>query len=239
MNLKKKILYAALIVVCMCAVFTLVYLNDYYRADAEAIAAFADSEVKVEALNDSVRSYGPENARAAFIFYPGGKVEYEAYDPLMRACAEHEILCVLVKMPFNLAVLDVDAADGIQGMFPEIEHWYIGGHSLGGSMAASYLSDNADSYDGLILLASYSVAGLGEKDLKVLSIYGSEDKVLNLEKYKDNIANLPENFSEFVIAGGNHSGFAMYGEQDGDGEARLSNVEQILISAKAIAEFIK
>lgn len=75
------------------------------------------------------------SAKAGLLFYLGGKVEYTAYSPLMRACAEQGILCVLVKMPCNLAILDMNAADGIAVQYPEIEDWYIGGHSLGGAMA--------------------------------------------------------------------------------------------------------
>ncbi|MBQ3601265.1 MAG: alpha/beta hydrolase, partial [Lachnospiraceae bacterium] len=112
------------------------------------------------------------------MFYPGGKVEYTAYLPLMNSLAEEGILCVLLKMPFNLAVLDMNAADGIQEQFPEIENWYIGGHSLGGAMAASYLETHANDYQGLILLGSYSTADLSTTELEVLSIYGSEDTVL-------------------------------------------------------------
>ena len=81
----------------------------------------------------------------------------------------------------------------IQEKYPEIEEWYIGGHSLGGSMAASYLADHADEYEGLILLGSYSTADLSETDLEVLSVYGSEDKVMNRVKYEENKSNLPHN----------------------------------------------
>ena len=142
-------------------------------------------------------------------------------------------------MPFNLAVLDMNAADGIQEQYPEIENWYIGGHSLGGSMAASYLEKNVDDYEGLILLGSYSTADLSETDLDVLSIYGSEDKVMNHEKYADNKANLPDDFTEIIIDGGCHAYFGMYGAQDGDGTPTISNEEQISITAENIVKMIK
>ena len=102
-------------------------------------------------------------------------MEYISYIPLMDALARKGIMCVLLKMPFNLAVLDVNAADGIQKEYPEIEEWYIGGHSLGGSMAASYLATHVEDYEGLILLGSYSTADLSDTDLAVLSVFGSED----------------------------------------------------------------
>ncbi|MDD5898634.1 MAG: alpha/beta hydrolase [Clostridia bacterium] len=140
----------------------------------------------------------PDEAKTGFIFYPGGKVEHTAYAPLMRGLADKGVLCVLVEMPLNLAVLDMNAADEILEMYPHIDNWYIGGHSLGGSMAASHAAKNASIYDGLVLLASYSTADLSSAGLKVISIYGSEDGVLNMKKYVENKANLPASFKECI-----------------------------------------
>lgn len=232
-----KILCAILVpiavLVCTCAV----YLGDYYKADTEAIAAFAASDgVEKRELTGGDLVFTPENTKAGLIFYPGGKVEHGAYEPLMRECAERGILCVLVKMPFNLAVFDVNAADGIKDSFPEIDSWGIGGHSLGGSMAASYASGKAGEFSSLILLGSYSTADLSGSDLNVLSAYGSEDRVLNLEKYEKYKKNLPANTDEVIIEGGCHAYFGAYGEQDGDGEAQITRAEQIKITADKIAE---
>lgn len=240
---KRKVIIwiaAVVAVLAITIVACAVYLNDYYRADTEAITAFAPMDhVSRQILDDNTIVYEPEEAKAGFIFYPGGKVEYTAYVPLMEACASEGILCVLVEMPFHLAVLDVNAAEGIQELYPEIEEWYIGGHSLGGSMAASYLSDKADEFEGLILLGSYSTADLSDTSLEVVSIYGSEDKVLNREKYDDNKSNLPEDYVEVIIDGGCHAYFGMYGEQDGDGTPTISNKEQIDQTVDAVAELIR
>ena len=143
-----------------------------------------------------------------------------------------------VEMPFNLAVFDISAADGIQENYPEIKEWYIGGHSLGGSMAAAYLGDNIESYDGLVLLGSYSTEDLKDSGLEVLSIYGSEDEVLNKEKYDECKSNLPQDFCERIIDGGCHAYFGMYGEQEGDGSATVTNEEQMNITSKEIARFV-
>ena len=183
--------------------------------------------------------FKPKDAMEGLIFYPGGKVEYEAYAPLMEALAKEGILCVLVHMPANLAVLDVNAADGIQEDFPQIEEWYIGGHSLGGSMAASYLGKHIDEYEGLILFSSYSTEDLRTSDLDVLSIYGSEDGVLNADKYDSNQVNLPSEFEEFVIEGGCHAYFGSYGKQDGDGKPTITNEEQIRITAEKVKAFME
>lgn len=215
------------------------YVNDYYHADLDAITVF-QHEIKVNkhGFDDSI-TYAPEHADTGLIFYPGGKVETAAYEPLMAALAEKNILTVLVEMPFHLAVFDMNAADGIQQKYPDIKHWYIGGHSLGGAMAASYLETHKEDYEGLILLASYSTSDLSETSLHVLSIYGSEDNVLNEEKYQENIIHLPKDYTEIVLDGGNHAQFGMYGAQSGDGTASISNADQILQTANSIFEWIQ
>lgn len=247
MNLfaRKKKLWIALTVALAAAIVLTgacaLYLGDYYRADTEAMEAFVPAAPVVsEEWKDGTLITRPEGRDpvAGLIFYPGGKVEYLAYQPLMQAFAAEGILCVLVEMPFNLAVLDVDAADGIQEEFPEIEEWYIGGHSLGGSMAASYVADHTDEYEGLVLLASYSTAELADSRLNVISIYGSEDEVLNREKYEKNRSNLPADFTEYVIDGGCHAYFGVYGHQDGDGTPTISNQQQIELTAQQLADWI-
>lgn len=231
-----SVVAAAALLVGACAI----YLCDYYRADEGAIAVFAPEEsISVSTLDNGNVVFEPQDATAGFIFYPGGKVEHNAYQPLMAALAREGVLCVLVKMPFNLAVFDINAADGIREQYPEIEDWYIGGHSLGGSMAASYLADNTHEYEGLILLGSYSTADLSDTELDVLSIYGSEDKVLNREKYDINKTNLPDNFTEVVIDGGCHAHFGSYGAQDGDGVPTISSSEQIRLTVENIINMIK
>ena len=152
---KRKIFIITMSVVLSLAIIVgacAIYLGDYYRADNEAIGAFLPQGATWKEDSDGTIVFEPEGATKGFIFYPGGKVEYTAYIPLMQSCAKEGILCVLIEMPFNLAVFDIDAADGIQDKYPEIEEWYIGGHSLGGSMAAAYLADHVDEYEGLILL---------------------------------------------------------------------------------------
>lgn len=213
------------------------YVGDYYHADETAHVALVETDqISVQENRDGV-VFAPDDPSAGLIFYPGGKVEHTAYAPLMRALAEKDILCVLVKMPFNLAVFDVKAADGIQEQFPEIKNWYLGGHSLGGSMAASYVGKHDEDFEGLVLLAAYSTENLSDSGLKVLSLYGSEDGVLNREKYEEYRSNLPEDTVEYVIEGGNHAGFGCYGEQKGDGQARISQGEQIAITVDRIGRF--
>ncbi len=216
-------------IVLICGFIAGVYVSDYYRASVEVgNALVSDEKVTVSQLDDGSYVFTPQDAKEGLIFYPGGKVEYTAYAPLMREYAEQGILCVLVEMPFNLAVLDMNAADDVLDEIEGLDSWVIGGHSLGGSMAASYAAKNPEVFDGLLLLASYSTADLSSTDLAVVSVYGSEDGVLNLEKYEEYRDNLPENTYEDVLEGGCHAYFGDYGAQDGDGTPDVTCEEQIV-----------
>ena len=215
------------------------YVSDYYHADETALEAMAYQTDSVQTEQDgNVTWFVPENPVAGLIFYPGGKVEYTAYAPLLRACAENGILCALVQMPGNLAVLDANAADGLQQKYPEVTTWYIAGHSLGGAMASNYAAAHSEDFDGLILLAAYSTKDLTGTTLRVLSVYGSEDGVMNRESYEKNRANLPADTTEVVLDGGCHAQFGSYGPQDGDGVPTISGEEQIRQTAEASAAFV-
>lgn len=217
--------------------FSAIYVSDYYRANNSEIEAFMPN-MTTEVYENGKICFGNSNSEIGFAFYPGGKVEYTAYIPLMRALASGGIFCVLYEMPFNLAVLDVDAAEGVDSEFSKVKRWYLGGHSLGGSMAAALVADDADKFEGLILLGSYSTADLSKSGVRVLSLYGSEDGIINRKKYAANKKNLPEDFTELVIYGGSHAYFGMYGEQSGDGVASITAEEQIITTASRILEFV-
>ena len=237
----KRILWSAISLVVAVALLCgvcLAFLLDCYEADQAAIDAFsvADS-IDVHTVNNAV-IYAPDNATVGIVFYPGAKVEYTAYLPLMEACASKGILCVLVEMPLYFPLIDPEAAAGIPERYHQIDNWYIGGHSLGGYAASSYLADNLDIFDGLILLASYTASDLSATDLSVLSIYGSEDQIMNRERYAEGLSKLPADYTEVVIDGGCHAYFGMYKGQDGSVDFAVTNEEQLLITADAIANFV-
>lgn len=235
-RLKKRILPVCLLAALVLAALGVgAYISGGYRADSVAAAALAgDGTVTVEEAGGRV-VFLPEAPKAGFVFYPGGLVEHTAYAPLLSALAREGILCVLVEMPLDLAVLGVDAAEGIPEEYPQVDDWYIGGHSLGGAMAASHAAGHAEHYEGLVLLAAYSTADLTGSGLEVLSLYGSEDGVLDREKYEKYRANLPADAAETVIDGGCHAGFGSYGPQEGDGTPSITTAEQTAQTAAILA----
>ena len=203
------------------------YVNSgYVPLEWAKTALESDEKVTIEEKEGAV-VFIPEKPKEALIFYPGGLVDHKAYAPLMRSYAEEGMLCILLEMPLDLAVLDMNAAEDYRELFSEISDWYVGGHSLGGAMAASYLEEHTAEYKGLILCAAYSTVDYSESDLEVISMYGSKDLVLNAEKYEECRENLPSEYKELIIEGGNHAFFGNYGQQEGDGEAEITNESQI------------
>ena len=238
--MKKKVIGVLLVLVLALGVGGFVYINDYYHAGEEAMAVMGSAETDevIVSQKDGMAVFLPRGGSdTGIIFYPGGKVEYSAYAPLLYRCAEMGITCVLVEMPGNLAVLDINAADGIQERYTHVNEWYLAGHSLGGAMASSYLASHAEAYEGMILLGAYATEPLQHE--RVLSIYGSEDRVLNMEQYEEGRANLPADYTELIIDGGCHAYFGAYGAQEGDGVPTITAETQWDITAQAIAQFVK
>ncbi len=170
-----------------------------------------------------------QDAETGFIFYPGGKVDPRAYAPPARAIAEAGYMVVIVPMPLNLAVLSPNRADEVIAAYPEVDRWVIGGHSLGGSMAANYAAGHSDAIDGLMLWASYpteSSSLAGETDLAVASIFGTLDGLVSLEDIEQSESLLPAQTQWTAIEGGNHAQFGWYGEQEGDNPATISRESQ-------------
>ena len=105
-------------------------------------------------------------------------------------------------------------------------------------MAASYAGKHLHDLDGLILLAAYSTCDLTEADFPVISIYGSNDGVLNMEKVAASRDLMPSDYSEHVIEGGNHAGFGSYGAQKGDHNATISQNEQWRETVSALSTLL-
>jgi hypothetical protein len=216
----------SLIVLLVCAFF--IYASVYYRADSVATAVLQSTAV-TRGEDNLVIVSPAQPGDTALIFYPGAKVEHIAYLPILQQISQSSnITCILVKMPFNMAIFDVNAADEVIAQFPEIKHWYVGGHSMGGAMASSFASNNQEKVQGLILLGAYVYGDYPPE--KSLTIYGTfNTSVADAINYSDNIV---------VIEGGNHAQFGNYGKQTGDPDATISSEEQQNIAVIAIDEFI-
>ena len=213
-----------------------------YPASDEALKALQSDEwVYVDQSGDFTAFLPryPVTDRAV-AFYPGGKVEPEAYAPMLNILAQEGVPSVLVSMPSDLAVFAPKKGDRAIEEFPALGPWVAAGHSLGGAMAATWFSKRLDALEGLALIASYpaSSVDLTEVDHPVLSITASNDRVLDRSKWRARRANLPSGTTYVEIEGGNHAGFGAYGPQDGDGQATLCPEEQWEITAEALMNLV-
>ena len=194
------------------------------EATERAVAVLQENGVQREDGQLVFRPSSPNGK--GLIYYPGGLVDPEAYAVTAQGIADAGYLVVIPKMPLNLAFTGINRADTIRSDFPEIESWVIGGHSLGGAMAAEYAKNNVDSLDGLIMYASYPANNEQFVDfpIPILSISGSKDPgTPQQEAFYDAVADSAE---QFVIEGGNHRQYADYSFQPDDGIATISAAEQ-------------
>jgi Alpha/beta hydrolase family len=180
-------------------------------------------------------------ATTGLILYPGGKVDPVAYAPTARRLAELGYLVEVVPMPANLAVLGIDRAGDALAAHTEIQRWAIGGHSLGGSMAAQYLASHPGSVHGLVLWASYSAATLNgdaEPSFRSLLVYGSLDAGAASYTSTEHLSNLGAPPEIVVIEGGNHEQMGWYTGQPNDPTATISRDEQQRQLIGATATFL-
>lgn len=222
-NKKLKIVLIVFLslVVVLCGAFYIYTLDsNIANADVYDMDGYSDAAQK----DDMMIFMPPEGVEAVksagVIFYPGGKVEVNAYAPLALKLAAQGIPCVLVDMPMNLAIFDIDAAEKVYDKYPEINNWYLMGHSLGGVMVSQYAENNYEKLAGIIILGAYPA---NDADVDTIVIYGSEDIGLDRER----LIGVP---NQFEIQGGNHSYFGNYDENEKnptrDGETTLSQDEQ-------------
>lgn len=228
--LRKKLLTALGIVLLLLTVFAGVffwYVSDYYKADDAALELLAaDTSISTQ---DNLTILPAASADTALIFYPGAKVEAEAYLPLLDQIRQEGITCILVHMPFHMAIFDSNAAAEIIPQFPQIHHWYVSGHSMGGAMASHFASEHPGMVDGLILMGAYLY---GDYPLeRTLTIYGSLDGLA--------AEDIDYTTNTVKIEGGNHAQFGDYGPQDGDLPAAISVEEQQRQTVDAITDFLE
>ena len=229
-SVHKKLIRALVAVLLLLVILTgafFWYVSDYYRAEDVALEVLAQNDGIVTQDNLTILSPSYQSD-TAIIFYPGAKVEAEAYLPLLDQIRQTGITCILVDMPFHMAIFDSDAAEDVMTQFPEIEHWYLAGHSMGGAMASKFAAEHPDEVDGLILMGAYIYGDYPDED--TLTIYGSLNQ--SVEDHIDYTENIVE------IEGGNHAQFGNYGLQKGDPLAEISAEEQQKQTVEAIEAFL-
>lgn len=229
MRRRYKILIVVLIAVL--AVFSgfIVWAETPLGPMPEALAALkSDSAVTVTTGRWLVFTPLNFTSKVGFIIYPGGRVDYRSYAPEAHAIAAEGYLAVIAPMAFNLAIFSQNAATDVINSYPQVKAWAIGGHSLGGVIAAQYCHDNLGKVQGLVLWAAYLESGtdLSKSNLQVTTIHGTLDGVVSESQIQNSLKQLPPNTIKVDVVGGNHGQFGWYGNQPGDNPAQTSREVQ-------------
>jgi len=244
MNLKKTIIWLVLLVILIALIGFSIWAYTPLGPMPEAISAMVStSEVIVEEYTWLVFQPVDTPINTGLVIYPGGRVDPRSYAPAAKQLAEDGFLGVIVPMPFNLAIFGWQKAGEVIENFPEIDHWVVAGHSLGGSMAARYAIRKPTDVDGLVLWATYPASSddLLNSNLIIMSIYGTNDGLITEQDITNSSLLLPENTSWVAIDGGNHAQFGWYGDQAGDNPASISREKQqqrIIESTRQIVDIV-
>ncbi len=243
MRVINRILTTLLLVIGLALGGFIAWANTPARASAEAYAAMkSNDDVKVSLDAAGRLLFEPIRKKngVGFILYPGGRVDPRSYAPLARGIAASGSVVVIAPMLFNLAVLSPERAQDIIDTYQGIRTWAIGGHSLGGSMAARFASLHTREIKGLVLWASYpaNTDDLSTSLLPVLCISASRDGLATPAKIAAARPLLPPATTYRPIDGGNHAQFGSYGTQMGDHSATITADEQWRLVVQATADFL-
>lgn len=213
-----------------------------YQPDSEALAAMQSTgDVKVSE-DDQLLYFEPESpVQPSIIYYPGGLVKPASYAAYASELAQAGHRVYIVKMPLNLAIFGSDRAEAIITAKHPDETFLVGGHSLGGVMAARFAAAHSAELAGVFFLASYPDAkgSLISANLPVISMVGSMDGAVNMDSLTAAKAYLPSTTEYHTLQGGNHSQFGSYGLQKGDHPAEITSEQQREETISLLLNWIK
>lgn len=221
--------FALLVLVLLAVAGFWVWASTPLGPSPAALAALqSDASVEVKQSHWLVFRPTGQSPTVGFIFYPGGRVDPRSYALQARDIAAQGYLTVIVPMRLNLAVFSPNRASDVRAAFPQIRTWAVGGHSLGGAMAAKYIFDHPGVVQGLALWASYPASSnnLSTQNVAVVSVYSTEDGLATLDKIDASRPLLPPATTWVAIDSGNHAQFGSYGPQPGDNPSAISAEEQ-------------
>lgn len=228
----KIVLYSLLGILLMGSISFFVWSQFSYKPTKEALLLIEDKKDEDHIV------FGEKDAKIGVVFYQGAKVEAEAYSYLGEALAKDGHFVVMPKLPLNLAILGINEVDSVIEQYPEVQKWYVAGHSMGGAMISKYAFQHEDKVDWIIFLGSYPADDFSTKSIPMLSIYGEVDALATVEKIENNKKLMSKNTTMHMIKGGNHAHFGMYGEQKGDNASLITAKAQRDETVKVMEEWL-
>jgi len=199
------------------------------------ITTYADAGGGIEVAPTS------SEAHTLLILYPGGRVRPHAYTWIGVGLAPVGVRTLIPEMPLDLAVLGRDRATAIlNDRFVGERRVLIGGHSLGGAMAASWAKRNEGLLDGLILMGAYPAEtdDLTALNVRTLVLAAEQDRLATLTEVRAGLARLPADAGLEILPGAVHAFFGRYGPQAGDGLPSVPRAEAEAEILGALEAFI-
>jgi pimeloyl-ACP methyl ester carboxylesterase len=209
------------------------------NADDSVLAALqSDDEVTVTQGSDIALLATDTNPETGIIFYPGGRCDPRAYAPMLRPLAAAGYLIVIPHMPLRLAVLDTNRAGKIMGAYPGITNWVVGGHSMGGAMAAAYVYKHPATVGGLFFMASYpsKIHAMPDAHIPIAMLYGIDDVITRKTEFEASYERLPKHTEFVAIEGGDHYQFGSFGNVEIT--ATIPRDEQQAQTVRAMQNFL-
>lgn len=238
---KAYIVLAAVLVLLACLTVFKIYIDNEYKPKHKTEEYFEQALFDTEETDNMlvVRNESQVGIKTniGLIFYSGEKINAKCYLPLMVSLSNDGFDCFLPIALGNIPILNLDGADSIIRKY-KCTSWYIVAHSGACDVAAKYLKGHSDKIKGIIMLGGYSETDISDTGADILSVYGSRDTVMDMDKYEKCKENLPEKAVETVIKGGNHTAFADCNTVKGDTEASFPPEEQIVQTSRIIREYI-
>jgi pimeloyl-ACP methyl ester carboxylesterase len=181
---------------------------------------------------------------SALLFFCGSGVAAQAYAPLLRPVAEAGHPVFIVRLPFRFAPFDshkedaIGRARAVMRAHPEIAHWVVSGHSLGGALAARMVHADPAGVAAMVLIGTThpKADDLSGLHIPVTKVYATNDGVAPPDRVQATKSLLPKQTKWIEIRGGNHSQFGHYGHQLFDGTAAITRAEQQSITRSAIID---
>ena len=231
-----------LVILAVGWVATMAWLRPLAAVEPALAAMQSDPLVTVVESPTQIELIPTSGARSTGVqFQPGAKVDARAYAAILRPLAEAGYTVVIPKQPLGIAFLATGAFESARDAHPNITDWVVGGHSLGGTVAAmdaeAHDNDSTAPVTGLMLYASYPATDMSSTlTAPVLSVSGSNDGLATPEKIDASKSTLPAASDFVVIEGAVHAFFGDYGPQSGDGTPTISHDQaRAEISATTLA----
>ena len=238
---KVALILVVLVILLAVTIFKIYVDNDYepyhthdeYQEMTQTEIVYSDNVIALEDLDRE-----GEAKKTGFIFYGDNKIQRECYLPLMIELSNMGYSVYLPTTFGNIPILNLEGAAYVSRTYPHVKTWYIVAHGQACPVAAKYASSHASKLAGLIFLGGYSKTDLSDTSLRLLSITGSNDTIMDQAAYATMKANDPRDTVYFEIDGGNHTGFTDTFLIRRDSEAAIPSEEQIHLTAAAIETFL-